>query len=321
MADGCDRAVSETADREVGQRRGPCAAHTEWPRQIGNRATGLLLQRQEAGAAVMLAGRIGNRAMRRVLARNNFLDDCVRDARGTARAIDYQALRAASRGALKLLWDALGPTLDAVLNRQSTLQALDDSHLAAQVRAALPNLPARPSVGSLAAAGVGIRSSHSGGSIDPNLPLYPYAGNGAPLAGEAAKPASATTTLRGEANWAWLVESTTAHTTSPEHGLPPNPARVASYFELHIPTIRHPSSGTELLKGGRLVYNPFAHTAHVSEHYGQQYEISNLPAPHQTVWYATFRDKIAQLQARNPMQRQFEGWLATLHTGMESGKA
>ncbi|MFI1155377.1 hypothetical protein [Streptomyces sioyaensis] len=215
---------------------------------------------------------------------NDFLTKCARSTPGTATQIDYPTFTAAEKSDLKLLQDKAGPTVTLLLKRQAMLQALHDRGLTPNVLAYCGTEGPRylASYG-----GLYVRSSHSGRPIDAQLPQGPYT----PPA--ALPPAAALATIRGQANFDWLTDSTTDHTTEPDpgSGLPHDPNRVASYLEFSVPTIR--SNGQKLLDGGRLVYDPFNHRIFLSEHYRAEYEIINLPAVNANRVYVQISQEIA----------------------------
>ena len=216
---------------------------------------------------------------------NDFLNKCARSTPGTATEIHYPTFTAAVKSDLKLLQDKAGPTITLLLKRQAMLQALHDGGLTPNVLAYCGAEGPRylASLGEL----LYVRSSHSGRPIDPQLPQGPYT----PPA--ALPPAAALATIRGRANFDWLTDSTTPHTTEPDagSGLAHDANRVASYLEFSVRTIR--SNGQDLLDGGRLVYDPFNHQIFISEHYRAEYEITNLPAVNANGVYAQIRQEIA----------------------------
>ncbi|WP_436790660.1 hypothetical protein [Yinghuangia sp. YIM S10712] len=194
---------------------------------------------------------------------NYLLAKCAELTTGSKDRIDFPTVRGAVTHAnveLKLLCWGVADMMDRVLRRQAALRALDDGGRGADVLAHFAN----GGPGFLASLGTPIRSSHSGAPVDLKLPQGPYD----------AAPPGATAGIRGRANWAWLEASTTRHTT---HHPPVNVNRVASYFELEVPTITD-DKGTVQLSGGRVVYDPFAHRFFVSEHYKDEFEFVNVPA-------------------------------------------
>jgi hypothetical protein len=199
---------------------------------------------------------------------NALLNACAQQAAGPANQISYPVVAGAAGGVLARLWQGIGTSMTEILRRQAALRALDDG---GRGPAALALWPAGGRF-FLASQATPIRSSHSGTPIDPNLPRGPYT-PAAPPAGLAGAG------IRLRASYEWLSESTTEHTTHPP-GLPADPNRVASYFEVTLQRIRFtPARGPELiLDGGRVCYDPFGHRAFISEHYAAQYEITNLPA-------------------------------------------
>lgn len=235
---------------------------------------------------------------------NDFLNRCARSTGGTATQIDHPTLIAAVKSDLKLLQDKAGPTITLLLKRQAMLQALHDGGLTPDVLAYCGNEGPRylASYG-----GLFVRSSHSGRPIDDQLPQGPYT----PPAVQ--PPAAALATIRGRANFDWLKDSTTDHTTKPGagSGLLHDDNRVASYLEFSLPTIR--SNGQDLLGGGRLVYDPFNHQIFISEHYNAEYEIINLPAVNANQVYGQISGEIAGLAAPPgaPVWRPFFGDLET----------
>ncbi|MEE4541146.1 hypothetical protein V2S66_04080 [Streptomyces sp. V4-01] len=208
-----------------------------------------------------------------------FLDDCARSTLGTPTEINYPQLIAADRGDLELLKRHTTHTLGRLLRRQAALQALHDRGRSADL---LAYTNAEP--GYLASTGLPIRSSHSGRPIDNGLPQGPYT----------APPPAATAGIRGRANYAWLKESVTAHTTHPAAatGLTTDLNRVPSYFEFHISTIHSRGNGQALLEGGRLVYDPFNHRIFLSAHYVAEFELINLPAVTADPAYAALDQRI-----------------------------
>jgi hypothetical protein len=208
-----------------------------------------------------------------------FLDDCARSTLGAPTQINYPQLIAADRGDLELLKRHTSYTLERLLRRQAALQALQDENRSVDLLAYTNAAP-----GYLASTGLPIRSSHSGTPIDNGLPQGPYT----------AAPPAATAGIRGRANYAWLGESVTPHTTHPAaaSGLPTDLTRVPSYFEFHISTIHSRSSGQALLEGGRLVYDPFAHRTFLSSHYNTEFELINVPVVTAHPMHAALRQRI-----------------------------
>jgi hypothetical protein len=181
-------------------------------------------------------------------------------------------------------------------------------------------------MGSLTATNLNIRSSHSGGGIDPLLPQPAYEQN--PVAGQGtvvsvARPAARNQGLVGLANWAHLKATTTKHTTDPDHPqfrggqeqpqllgqiiglgqrLNASNKRVASYFEFHAESV-HDDQGVKVLDGTRVVYDPFNVRYFVSEHYDAQYELVNVPHYTQHPEYQTLRGNIQQFLAGNTFRQ------------------
>ncbi|MCX4749873.1 hypothetical protein OG455_30895 [Kitasatospora sp. NBC_01287] len=208
-----------------------------------------------------------------------FLDDCARTTTNTLNRIDYQKVRPATKDDLGLLSKAVVPRVESIVRRQAVLQALEDEGHSAGVLALCAN-----DSGPLASSRLEIRSSHSGAPIDRGLPQGPY--------GPAALPAGvAANQLRARANYAWLQASTTDHTTKPAaaSGLQPDPARVASYFEVTLPEI---GRTMQLVSGGRILYDPFHHRFFISEHYRSFYELIGVPAVTADPDYAALRQEL-----------------------------
>ncbi|MBC3841233.1 hypothetical protein GXW82_15775 [Streptacidiphilus sp. 4-A2] len=182
--------------------------------------------------------------------------------------INYATVSVANKDNLGLLRLAVVPEISSIVRRQAALQALHDENRSVDLIAYCAAGPTGDS-GYLASSGVNIRSSHSGTPIDRGLPQTFYL--------PAAPPAGLAGNIRAQANYAWLGASTTGHTTTPDpgSGLAADPTRVASYFEITLPTIGRKMG---LLSGGRLCYDPFHHRCFISEHYAVQYELINLPA-------------------------------------------
>ncbi|MDI2125998.1 hypothetical protein [Yinghuangia seranimata] len=210
-----------------------------------------------------------------------FLTRCAQASTGTTNRIDYPTVLNANTGDLGYLHMFATDVTDHMLRRQAMLQALDTEGRTNDMIAYCGG----DGPGFLASIGSPIRSSHAGAPVDPLLPQAPYNG-GAP-------PAAATAGIRGRANWAWLANSTTEHTTK---FAPADPNRVASYFELHVPTIRD-GKNAALLEGGRVVYDPFGHRFFISAHYAAQFELVNVPAVTAHPSYAAARTEIQNFAA------------------------
>lgn len=232
---------------------------------------------------------------------NYLLTTCAQMTTGSKARIDFGAVRGAlndPRPEVKLLAWGITDVMNQVLKRQATLKAIHDS---AQSAAIIAHFGA---VGFLAAAGTDIRSSHAGAPIDPKLPQGPYV----------AAPPGAMGNVRGQANWEWLQNSTTEHTTFLFK--PPDPNRVASYFEMTLETITD-NQGVDQLRGGRIVYDPFNHRFFISEHYADQFELTNIPAVQADASYAAVMADIA-LQAAVPAPAWgpfFDTLAARMHKG------
>ena len=211
-----------------------------------------------------------------------FLQDCANMTPGTPNQIDFPTLAAANYGELLRLRNASLGNIEDLFRRQAALVALDDENRGPSFLAHLTAL-GTPDPGFLASISLAIRSSHSGTPIDRLLPQGPYL----------AAPPAGLLGLRGPANYAWLRESITDHTSNPAPatGLTANPNRVPSYFEIHVPMI-HGEFGIVKLDGGRLCYDPFNHHMYVSAHYLVQYEVVNLPALNTDPVYGPLRTEI-----------------------------
>ncbi len=236
--------------------------------------------------------------------------------------IDYE--RISGQGATddqKILYNAISDAVDRNLTRQAILLAVDDAGLGDQFEEYVTNVKNWP-LSALATVGEEIRSSHSGGAIDPQLPkpayeAVPVAGGG--LALSVAPPVL--DTLPDRVNYEWLSASTTTHTTDPDHPkfrgptadggviptlgsligggqgpnlrLPNAPNRVASYFELSAKTMHR--GDKVLVTGTRVVYDPFSARYFVSEHYDKQYELINVPLPFEHPVYNRVREEIRRV--------------------------
>ncbi|HET9180556.1 MAG TPA: hypothetical protein VFP59_00360 [Candidatus Angelobacter sp.] len=267
-----------------------------------------------------------------IVQRNAFLDQ-LSDA---ARQIDYVVISGGGATANQtLLYQSISEAVEKNRKRQAMFEGLEQAGLGAQFEAYAQGK--NWTLGNLVSAGQDIRSSHSGGAIDPNLPQAAY--QAAPVAGggltvSVAPPAL--NTLGERANYAWLSDSTTKHTTDPDapefrgptspgalptlgstvgggiganNRLASAPGRVASYFELGAGTI-HSSSGATLVSGTRVVYDPFNRRYFISEHYAQQYELTNVPAPSTHALHGQITNGLTTIQqdpryiAANPAARQ-----------------
>ncbi|HSA53388.1 MAG TPA: hypothetical protein VLH10_25160 [Yinghuangia sp.] len=234
-----------------------------------------------------------------------FLTRCAQATAGTATQISYPTVIAAKSGDLGLLHNAIGNTLDRLLGRQAVLAAIDAE---GRTNDAVTYCNGVGGPMFLVSSNTPIRSSHSGAPVDAGLPQGPYD----------AAPAAATAGIRGRANWAWLRESTTPHTTDPGT-LPANPNRVASYFELHVPTIKDGAKQVQL-DGGRLVYDPFNQRYFLSSHYAAQYELINVPTLGTVPVFQTIRTEIqayanGQVGGLPPWSGYFKGIDDRIRTG------
>ena len=219
-----------------------------------------------------------------------FLSDLARETTNTTNRIDYATVSVSGKDNLRLLKLAVVPEVNSIVRRQAALQALHDQGRSVDVIAYCANGVTGDS-GYLASTGVNIRSSHSGTPVDRGLPQGPYL-PAAPPAGLVAG------NVRGQANYAWLIQSTTDHTTAPDpalgSGLAADPTRIASYFEITLSAI---GRRMRLVDGGRLCYDPFHHRCFVSEHYAVQYELVNLPVVTAHAVYNPLRQEIQAFDA------------------------
>lgn len=262
---------------------------------MGARATSTNLSANRL-SAVSLQLRVGA-----VHQRNAFLTGLA----NAANQIDYGVISVAAGGTNQhKLYTAIVDVVEKNRKRQAVLLALQDENLANEVVAHV-NANWGGHLGALTAFGLDIRSSHSGGGIDPLLPQAAY--EAAPVAGvSVAVPAHAN--LVESANWSHLAATTTEHTTDPDHpkfrgaaGQPPllggaarlaaSIGRVASYFEFHAESV-HDNKGAKILDGTRVVYDPFNRQYFLSEHYAAQYELINVPHYNARAEYAALRAKL-----------------------------
>ena len=252
-----------------------------------------------------------------VIQRNAFLT-------GLANAnsqIDYGVISnvGATQGQQDLC-SAISAPINKHRRKQAILNALEAENLGAEFEVYLGQ--SGWTLAGFLAAGQDIRSSHSGGAIDPELPQAAY--EAAPVAGgglvvSVAPPAL--NTLAERANYDWLEQSTTMHTTDPDHPSLRGPSatggakptlgsvinagagggrlaasanRVASYFELGASKVRDSVSGIVHVDGTRVVVDPFNNRYFVSEHYAKQYELLNVPAANTLAIYQGLRNLIQQ---------------------------
>jgi len=221
-----------------------------------------------------------------LIQRNAFLTSI---ANATSQ-IDYTVISVAATNTNEhQLYIGISNTVERNRKRQAVLQALHDANLANQVTNYV-NANWQGHMGALAATNLDIRSSHSGGGIDPLLPQPAYEAVPVPNVSVAIPNL---VTLGDRANYSHLESSTTEHTTDPDHpkfrggpGQPPllggaqrlqaSLNRVASYFEFHADSI-YDLHGDKAVNGTRLVYDPFSRRYFLSEHYARQYELINVP--------------------------------------------
>ncbi|MCA8930069.1 MAG: hypothetical protein KDC18_18575 [Alphaproteobacteria bacterium] len=237
---------------------------------------------------------------RPILQRNAFLTNLA----NPAGQIDYGVISGGGATANQvLLYNAISDAVNQNRRNQAVLAAIEASGQGANFEQYAAGQDW--TLGAIVAAGQDIRSSHSGGAIDPNLPQAAYEPGGVAGGGLTVSVAPpALNTLAERANFDWLDSSTTTHTTDPDHPqfrgptasggakptlgsvvnpalgghqrLPTAPNRVASYFELGAHAVS--DGGTKLVSGTRVVFDPFAGRYFVSEHYARQYELTNVPA-------------------------------------------
>ncbi|WP_219011228.1 DUF4157 domain-containing protein [Aquimarina litoralis] len=253
-----------------------------------------------------------------VIQRNAFLDSLA----NAAGQIDYAVI--SGGGATPKQRDLYNGIKDAInKNRrnQAMLAAIQACGFGAEFRAYATHNGIN--IEKFATIGQDIRSSHSGGAIDPNLPQAAYETVPVANAGTVVSTAPPVlATLADHANYEWLKNTTTDHTTDPDHPkfrgptatggakptlgdsinpgptpnvrLAPNANRVASYFELGAHSVHTLQDGvmTKVVSGTRVVFDPFSDRYFVSEHYAKQYELTNVPAATTHGYYARMQTSI-----------------------------
>ncbi len=235
--------------------------------------------RSDRASATMAGGPEG------IIQCNTFLDS-VADKQGK---INYGVISQHNTEKEKVLHEAVEGSVGKMVRRQATLHALEAAGLGNDFEqyAAGGNIGS----GGLASLGQEIRSSHSGGAIDPLLPQPAY--EAAPVAGVSVAPPPLNT-LADRANYQHLADTTTEHTTDPTVAAK-NDNRVASYMELTAGSV---SLGKDkAVTGTRVVYDPFSGKHFVSDHYQKQYELTNVPSPNAHPHYGTLLAKLQAAQA------------------------
>ncbi len=224
--------------------------------------------------------------------------------------IDYNALAQSNYGDGQALHEAIQEPVEKMVRRQATLQALEQAGLGTHFKNYAQNQ--NVDLGGLVAMGQDVRSSHSGGAIDPLLPQPAYEKN--PIAGVSVAP-PALTSLADRANYDHLSNTTETHTIDPQGlaNVAKNPSRVASYMELTAGSVN--VKGKKAVSGTRVVFDPFNNKHYISDHYEQQFELTNVPSPTSHPKYQQLTSVLTQAKAKpaykNGTQAQKDTFLHT----------
>jgi hypothetical protein len=270
---------------------------------------------------------------------NALLTLCAQQTTHSDTRIDYATLATAQgTGPLAMLAASVTSAMIPLLRRQVVLQALQDRNLTNGVASWINTINGY--FGMLSSISIDIRSSHSGGVFDTNLPAAHPAydpslpTNQPPAAAGHAEGPPTHAGLRDLANWTWLAQTTTEHTTGfypgnkpvqepPFVGANPVPRdanRVAAYFEIQLGTV-HTTSGD--ISGGRMVYDPFHHRFFLSDHYESEYELIDVSPLANDASHANMLQVIGKYQTKNngqPMQADLDALLNGVLDRMYQGK-